>query len=96
MDDKNRDKHGRLIKGNTANPTGKNGTEKLQKYRKLVKVPKIIKFLQGVIDDPGEETRNRVAAAKILLGKVLADVKSFEVGNKDGEPFTVVVRTWEK
>ncbi len=96
VEDKNRDEHGRLVKGNTANPTGRNGTEKLQKYRKLVKVSKIIKFLQGVIDDPEEATKDRVQAAKILLAKALPDQKVVEVGGVDGEPLTVVVRTWEK
>lgn len=86
-----RDKHGRFIKGVSGNPNGRPKDDTV-KDRLFPLVPKSIERLQQILDNPDSLPRDVIKVAEIVLDRVYGKAfQSVDVGNID----TTVTVTFE-
>lgn len=65
-----------------------------QQWREKIQVGPILTKLQDHIQEKCELSSTQIAAAKILLGKVMPDVKQVEHTGKDGEALPAIQVTF--
>jgi hypothetical protein len=62
------------------------------KTKRLIQASQLLNRLISFANDECEMSAAQVAAAKVVIGKYIPDLKSMEISNKDGEEFKTLTR----
>lgn len=71
----------------------KNKIEHDDKTKERIRASQLLNRLNKCAKGEIEMSRVQVQAAKIVIGKVIPDLKAIELSNKDGQPFKIVAQT---
>lgn len=64
-------------------------TDRIKKAREMIEVEKTVEALQACVAGTKMLNKEQIAAAKILLGKVMPDLRAVELTGENGGPVKV-------
>lgn len=62
------------------------------KTKHLIRASQLLNRLTQHANGEAEMSASQVQAAKIVIGKVIPDLKAVELSNRDGQPFKIVAQ----